>query len=81
MKRPARREMARQQAKQLKVKLRDVWPQFRQNGSLRPFHRINTLVEAVVQAKDDIERAAAHLALAGYESRGHGWTLSYGRMV
>lgn len=81
MKRPARREQARQQAKQLKVKLRDYWPQFRQNGSLKPFHRINALVEGVVKSKDDVERAAAHRALMAYESRGHGRTLSYGRMV
>jgi hypothetical protein len=81
LKRPARREIARQQAKQLKIKLREFWPQFRQNGSLRPFHRINALIEGVVKSKDDVERAAAQQALAGYQSRGHGRTLSYGRMV
>jgi hypothetical protein len=72
--------MARQQAKELKVKLRDFWPQFRQNSSLRPFHRINALIEGVVKSKDKIERAAAQQALAGYQSRGHGRTLSYGSM-
>lgn len=45
-------------------------------GSLKPFHRIQALVAAVVEAQNVEAQVAvvrAREALAGYKSRGHGW--------